>query len=642
MTKGTVWLMSIALSMALLASGWAQQTSPLAGEEALRKAVTVQSKMILVPDLLREVGKQTGVALTCGRELANDKLTVFVREKPAAELLAHVATILTAEWRKTKSGYMLVQTEQARRWEEEFFAAQREQGWKQARQHIQELMEASLQDYAVLVERTMQRRENLYRRPEGEKGNADSASMTIPVEPPVIGAELHEYLIGWLFRRFSRTLWTQLEQGEVVFASTFPMPGAMQLPSEAIGWARESAKLRLPIIRNEYSRSYEEFVLSEENMPTDLLLVLSARQVNGELQYALVQKMPRGISMERMVMPTVSLYEPPVETALAAHWRQWQTAGDARLLLLDTPVHAQREEEKSPYPNSAYLPHIPFTLADLAEQLSKRAEVNIVADAYRVFWYTGAPDVVKREQHTLREWLRGVFRMKEQAGWWRVEGDTLLMKHASYPLYRRTELPESTVRELERKAQEGRPLTLDDYAKLASTFTSLHELRNYAVRFDIQPLIHQYPHLQFWAALNPVQRANLLRSGLLTPDMLSAPQQRTFWQSAWRGMLSSHYHGFESPEEPNDLPIPRLELSTDAGEQYEIVSARMRFTGNDLNRVREFARQQFTQGALDADYQIKGYRAETYTLRYFLYPGVRYSTQIVLRREIPLPQEQSR
>ncbi len=68
----------------------------------------------------------------------------------------------------------------------------------------------------------------------------------------------------------------------------------------------------------------------------------------------------------------------------------------------------------------------------------------------------------------------------------------------------------------------------------------------------------------------------------------------------------------------------------------------MRLTDNDLNRVREFARQQFTQGTLDADYQIKGYRAETCTMRYFLYPGVRYSTQIVLRREIPLPQEQSR
>ena len=29
----------------------------------------------------------------------------------------------------------------------------------------------------------------------------------------------------------------------------------------------------------------------------------------------------------------------------------------------------------------------------------------------------------------------------------------------------------------------------------------------------------------------------------------------------------------------------------------------MRLTDNDLNRVREFARQQFTQGTLDADYQ---------------------------------------
>lgn len=639
MTRGMVWLSGVIFSIALAAVGWAQQPSPIAGEEALRKAVTVRNKMIMAPDLLREVGRQTGVSLTCGRELTNDKLTVFVREMPAVELLSHVATILVAEWRKTKEGYVLVQRERARRWEEEFFAVLREQGWKQTRQRIQELVEASIQDYTALVERTLQMRQNLQRQTEGENGAPDHKSVGFLY---IAGADLSEYLTGWLFRRFSRTVWTQLQRGDVVLAATFSIPGAVRLPPESISWARESAKLSLPIVRNEFSRSYEESVLSEENMPTDLLLVLSARQVDGTLQHVLIAKRPYGIVTESLSGQSALPYWRPGRTGLVDFWSQWQTPEGTDVSLLDTPVRAQKEEEKSPYPNGADMPYIPFTLADLAEQLHKRAEVNIVADAYRVFWHTGMPDVVKREQHTLREWLKAVFRLKDEAGWWRVEGDTLLMKHARYPLYRRTELPEATVRQLERKAQEGHALTLDDYAKLARTFTSLHEMRTFAVRFDVDPLRYQYLHLQLWAALSPVQRMNLLRSGLLTPDMLSASQQRTFWQCAWRGILNRGQPIIEPPAESQDLPIPRLELSVNTGEQYEIVSSRMRLTETDLNRVREFARQQFTEGVLDADYQIKGYRAETYTMRYFLYPGVRYSVQIVLRREILLPEEQMR
>lgn len=640
MTRGSAWLFAMMFSVLLSAIGWAQPaSSPLASEEALRQTVTVQNKMILTPDLLREVGRQTGVSLTCGRELANDKLTVFVREMPAAELLSHVADLLVAEWRSTKDGYMLVQREQARRWEEEFFAVQRERGWKATRQRVQELVEASSQDYPQLVERAIRQREELHRRLQSESDTGEPATMTFLREKPVVGAELPQYLMGWLFRRFGAALWASLERGEVVLASTFPLAGAVRLPPESIAWARESAKLSLPIVHNEQSRSYEEFVLSEENMPTDLLLVLGGNQVNGELRYVLVKTMPRGISLERMVMPADWFYAPDVESALVAHWRQWQTAEDAKLPLLDTLVRAQKEEHPSPYPNSPALPCIPFTLADLAEQLHKRAEVNIVADAYRAFWCTGMPDVVRREEHTLREWLKAVFRLKNGAGWWRVEGDTLLMKHARYLLYRRTELPETTLRGLERKAQQGQALTLDDYARLATAFTPLHELRDFAVRFDIEPLTQSYPHLQLWAALTPVQRANLLRNGWITLDMLSALQQRAFWQAAWRGMLSSRYHGLESAEESEGMPIPRLEWAVDTGEQYEVVATRMRFTDTDLHRVREFARQQFTQGALEADYQIKGYRAETCTMRYFLYPGVRYSVQMVLRREVPLPKE---
>ncbi|MDW8105260.1 MAG: hypothetical protein RMK92_09650 [Armatimonadota bacterium] len=637
MTRSAILLLLLLLSTSL----WAQQTAPLAEEEALRKPVTVQHKMILLPDLLREVSRQTGVSLTCGRELANDKLTVFVREKPAAELLKHVATIVVGEWRKTGSGYMLVQTAQGRKWEEEYLAREREQGWKRLRQRIQELIVASRQDYAQLVEQNRKFTRLLEQSLQGQEPSDEQSRALLERGAPV-GAQLHEYLMGWLFRRFAPSHWRLLESGEVIFASTFPLPNALPLPPEAIIWAREGAKMRIALIPSGHSVPQEEFVPSEENMPTDLMLLFRARPEGGELQYALVSKTPHGVSFERSFLSVALPPEASTNLPLVAYWRKWQTPADAPLPLLNIPVRAQPQEEQSPYLGMTHLPSDnAFTLADMAEQLAKRAEVHIVADAYRVFWSTGMPGVVKQDQPTLREWLRGVFRLGEQAGWWRVEGDTLLMKHALYPLYRRTELPEPLLRELERKAQEGRDPSLDDYARLAQYITSLHEWRmqtqgSYAVRFDIEPLLQGYPHLRFWAVLSPAQRASVLRQGVLTLDALSPLQQRAFWRAAWQGMLSSNHYPLETPQEPEGAPLPRVEVSQESGEQYEVVSPRMRYAMNDLGRLREFVQQQLAAGHLDADYQIKGFRTQTYVLRYFLYPGVRYSTQIMLKSEFPV------
>lgn len=120
-------------------------------EELLRKPVTVRQKMILLPELLRDIGKQTEVNLTCTRDLSADKLTVFVEEKPASEVLTHIATLMMGEWRKTEEGYSLSQKARAQKWEEELLAGDRENRLQKARKTVETYMAYSEKDYAELV-----------------------------------------------------------------------------------------------------------------------------------------------------------------------------------------------------------------------------------------------------------------------------------------------------------------------------------------------------------------------------------------------------------------------------------------------------------------------------------------------------------
>lgn len=76
MTRGGMWLLAM-LCVLLPAAGGAQQASPLTEEEALHKAVTVQDKMILAPDLLREVGRQTGGTLPHPGRLRKARSNVY-------------------------------------------------------------------------------------------------------------------------------------------------------------------------------------------------------------------------------------------------------------------------------------------------------------------------------------------------------------------------------------------------------------------------------------------------------------------------------------------------------------------------------------------------------------------------------------
>jgi hypothetical protein len=75
--------------MLVVVSCWLQATAQpadLSQDPLLQKRLTVWLKMEPLRDALRTIGKQTGVALRCQDAIADEKVAIFVRERPAHEI----------------------------------------------------------------------------------------------------------------------------------------------------------------------------------------------------------------------------------------------------------------------------------------------------------------------------------------------------------------------------------------------------------------------------------------------------------------------------------------------------------------------------------------------------------------------------
>lgn len=96
--------------------------NPLEQEERLACPIVISVKEQPLVDVVARVGKETGVALAASEEVADERITLFVRQRPAHELLTRIAQHLDYSWaRQTRRGVktlVLIQDLAARRREE--------------------------------------------------------------------------------------------------------------------------------------------------------------------------------------------------------------------------------------------------------------------------------------------------------------------------------------------------------------------------------------------------------------------------------------------------------------------------------------------------------------------------------------------
>ena len=89
----------VVLAVACVGTQATAQPADLSQDPLLQKRLTVWLKMEPLRDALRTIGKQTGVALRCQDAIADEKVAIFVRERPAHEILTQLAGALRYAWR---------------------------------------------------------------------------------------------------------------------------------------------------------------------------------------------------------------------------------------------------------------------------------------------------------------------------------------------------------------------------------------------------------------------------------------------------------------------------------------------------------------------------------------------------------------
>ena len=94
------------------------------GDRRLDATVDAAAKNQPLGDWLKSLAGTLNVPLTAGRSAADEKVTLFLKRRPAGEVLTLVARHLEFEWTENKGGYTLVETPEHRRRLEEQRAAE--------------------------------------------------------------------------------------------------------------------------------------------------------------------------------------------------------------------------------------------------------------------------------------------------------------------------------------------------------------------------------------------------------------------------------------------------------------------------------------------------------------------------------------
>jgi len=532
------------------------QTAPLREETLLQRRIRVWLKMEPMRDALRHIGKQTGVALRCQDAIAEEKIAIFVEDRPAHEILTQLASLFRYAWRKDEDGgYTLYVPDETRLQEEkmrDFTRAARQKA-------IQELVRAARtvsamseeqrkKEYKALVEK----RDSL--TPEQKTRLAVLFAMTPheitvtdpegnPINPDTLFTNPHLVLYRCLALLPDRAV-SALLAGQTIGFSTKPASGIFPLPDDALlpPWMRDWTIIRTDsnektIFGNtQYSQRNPEFagiwirLATHANMVEYQLVSVQTTQYENRMPSSTTH-LQRSESFS--VFELESYLE---ESDLWRYWQAWETPLKQLQAMFPERVEPRKEPSAPQLPQYRYsdaITHLTVTTADVLEQLAWHTRRPIISDAFRSRKAFLEPIALLTPQNLLTQLHYSCWFRAEESGY-------LLVRHRHYWAYRPRELPEAWLRPLEQKYEQQGWLALEDYTALAGKLTEtqvkyLIEDRYFRgtplVRFEFEPLLSCLPALRFLASLNAAQRQQLDAGKWLLWRQLTPPQRRRFQEA---------------------------------------------------------------------------------------------------------------
>jgi hypothetical protein len=544
----SLWLCVILTGLHALA----QET--LTDDPRLQTRITVWLKMEPLRDTLRAISKQTGVPLRCQDAIQHHKVSVFVEDRPAGEILTQLASLFRYAWRKDGGEYVLYVPGETRQQEESVLRAAREARDQALRDVIRFAREALKNPPAEAED------DDSYWNPPQpsedappEEWNRWLAYRCRPWEATREYAQKRGNFPEWIFEdavllailaKMPPQAERALLNGQLVGFSTRPMPGVYPLPES--------------IIASHYMRGYEwdeatnQTRAVQQNPPYWGLWIRLPKRGNY-LEYELVgfmrdpslpeNRRPSEARLHRSSDLFVFHTSPYVrDHPWLAQWRAWATPQkewEKRI-----PERALTER------NDRAKPQFPSYVLD------RDYSNNLVNSADLLEWFAWSTrlPVISESFRTDSAWLRelnlsaprNVLRELSEGAWVRVDESGYVLRRVElYWAWRLVELPEDWLRPLEQRFAQQRWLDLEDYVALAGRMTeaqvdyykrdSASSLWTYpiwlTVRFPWETLTQSLRGLRFLASLSATQRRQLLSGDWIPVSTLTLPQQQRFKQA---------------------------------------------------------------------------------------------------------------
>lgn len=470
----------------------------------LAKPITVRSARLPLSEFVRQVAHDTGARLGVAKQIEQEKLTLFVSEKPAWQVLTLVARMLGLEWRQEpeKGGYYLIRPTQAAP------STQRTKELQESRRRMEQILrEWQQQASADFLTLRTQLEQIEAKRAQIEASRparwqdllTDLAQQRTRLSP--CAESLPAYLIGWLTARFGSEQWNRFWQGLPMLAAHPQRGSALELPQQALTWF---ATQQPPSIQDTPIQSVS--------------LLFYLRQ--GTLHAFLIARSPR----EHFVYPAQFQLDTPQAPPLSG-----KVVGEIPNLSI------ARKPNDAP-PQCPYYGGV-CTLAEALEWLSEHCTVSVVAESFRL----PLRQAPVPSSNNLTEWAEQLVQTEPVEI--HYENGFLGIRYLDAWRWRASEIPERLLEPFEQRALQQGGLSLDDYAELANQLTPPQQERLeqgglMALRFDPTPLQQGIPVLRFWANLTPAQRQAARERQPLAYDQLTTTQQRLFWDALEWGLTN--------------------------------------------------------------------------------------------------------
>jgi hypothetical protein len=479
--------------------GLLAQEARLQDDSRLQETLAIQKPFAPLRAVLRTVQEATGVPLYADRAIADDKVCVLTRERPAHEILTRLAQTLRYLWQPStdSSGYRLVQPASERA---------REQGLLRAYEQARiDAIQKPLREVMQLLRRyNRQQLEKLAEDPNSRLSPEAHALLKWAVDETPVALGLHA------LATLPDSALQRLAHGEPIAFSSHPKSGELPMPQPL---RRKVLELFGSVPDNAVVKTRVAFFVE----PSALTLKCAIR---------IDQAGNRSNAAFDVLQPSQTAEQALVQHPQSAVWREWHSDAEAFRALKPTPTRAPTLIVPEPIRRSPLVALIRY---------AREHGLDLYADAYRIRFLLG--DERERTPQTDFEQARSQFF------WVRLEGDALMARYRAYPLLRPSEIPEPLLEPLEQKLRAKQEITLDEWAAFATQLTPMQIARAEGwIRLAGQPASHEtlaplenlvvaLPALRFWASLSPQQRQAALDGERLPPERMTPKQRELFLQA---------------------------------------------------------------------------------------------------------------